>query len=116
MLPEAMLNQPRHVVYHSHNPSIFDSHGSDHAERPHVFVGANPIGSGDQRAISHGSGRMLSSDYNMYVTQITMRILGDAFIYNLNHTSLLFNIPKQTSLPPATAKVSLFQYISTSIT
>src|SRR5689334_1444058 len=89
-----MFNQPRHVVYHSHYPRIFNSHRTNNAEGADVVVGSDSIWRGDQSAIAHRSCRMLPPDYDVNVARITRRIV-NTFIENLDQPRLLFKRSKQ---------------------
>jgi len=53
LLTQAMLNQPRHVVYHSHYSGIFNSHRTHHAERPYCFTRSSPIRRCNQGTVLH---------------------------------------------------------------
>src|ERR1043166_9582893 len=89
-----MFNQPRHVVYHSHYPRIFNSHRANNAQSADVVVGSDSIRRGDQSAVLHRSCRMLTSDYDVNVTGITLRIV-NTFVENLDQPRLLFERSKQ---------------------
>ena len=57
---KAMLNQPRHVVYHSHYAGIFNSHRANDADRANAFVGSDAVWCGYQCTVLHRAGGMLA--------------------------------------------------------
>src|ERR1051326_3642391 len=91
---QSMFNQPRHVVYHSHYPRIFNSHRANNAESADVVVRSDSIRRGDQSAIAHRTCRMLASNYDVNVARKTSRIV-NTFVENLDQPRLLFKRSKQ---------------------
>src|SRR6185295_12878882 len=81
LLAEAMLNQPRHVVYHSHYPCIFYSHRPNNTERADVVVGSDSIRRCDQSAVAHRARGMFASDDDVHVTRIAGSVVNTLVEY-----------------------------------
>src|ERR671938_618791 len=98
LLSEAMFDQPRHVVYHSHYSRIFNSHWPDHAESTETSILSHLIRRRNQRAATHRARRMLATDYNVYVSRVRVSVV-NTFVEYLNQARLLFKHAKQLSHP-----------------
>src|SRR4029079_4459614 len=88
-----MLNQPRHVVYHSHYAGIFNSHGSDNPNCSHSVVRSEVIRCRNQRTISHRACAMLATDHNVYVVKAA--VVRHTLVENLDQTGLFLKGPEK---------------------
>src|SRR6202008_390203 len=96
LLAEALLYQPRHVVYHSHYPRIFNSHGANHAESADTFVGSDAVGCGDKSTIAHRAREVFAADRHVHVARVISGVV-DTFVQYLDQARLLFKHPEQVA-------------------
>src|SRR5215213_5118649 len=84
-----MLYQTRHVVYHSHYPCIFYSHGTNDAERPDIVVRTDSIRRSDQSAIAHRTRGVLAPNHDVHVAGIVRRVV-NTLVEDFDEARLLF--------------------------
>src|SRR5829696_6765606 len=108
LFAQAMLNQSRHVVYHSHYPRIFYSHRTNYTESADIIVRSHSIRRGDQRAVTHRTCQMLPTNYHVYIAGVSCGIV-NAFVENLDQPRLLFEGLEQIAHALNINKVGLGQ-------